>query len=545
MTTKKRIERTREILRLNSLGISQRQMAESCGCSRNTVQETLIRSQVAKISWPLPEDWDDDRLNQALYPERAVKAADAAQTPAKKAHPDYEHIHRELARKGVNLKLLWSDYASACKAANQNYLQYAQFCVRYRQFAQKTKATMHINHKPGEKCSVDWAGTTINIYDRETGEELPAYLFVGVLDCSKYIFAQAYPSQKMACWISAHVQMFDYFHGVPRIIVPDNCKTAVVKASLDDPQLNRSYMELAEHYHCAIVPARPHRPKDKPSVEKSVDIATTWILAALRNQFFFCLADLNQAVREKLEIINNKPFQKLSGSRRSAFLGEEAATLQPLPQTPFEMAVWKTATAGFNYHIEVEKSFYSLPFRYIKYKVDVRLTARTVEIFANGQRICSHPRHYGKPGHYETNPAHMPADHKSYLEWDGRRFRNWAEKIGPKTEAVVDAILTARPIEQQGYRSCFGLLKLADKYSEGRLETACSKALVLEAPAYSVIKNILESGRDLVEPAVTPVLPLKIHRNVRGNDYYAQQAKAMQERQLHLELIGKNQEEQI
>jgi len=547
MTTKRRIERTREILRLASLGISQRQMAESCGCSRNTVQETLIRSQVAKISWPLPEDWDDERLNQALYPERHDRAADVTQSPDSKVLPDFEYVHRELARKGVNLKLLWSDYASACKAADQNYLQYAQFCVRYRKFAQKSKATMHINHKPGEKCSVDWAGTTINFYDRETGEELPAYLFVGVLNCSKYIFAQAFPSQKITHWISAHVQMFNYFQGVPRIIVPGNCKTAVVKASLDDPQLNRSYMEMAEHYHCAIVPARPRKPKDKPAAEKSVDIATTWILAALRDQLFFCLADLNQAIQEKLGIINNKPFQKLSGSRRSAFLGEEAATLQPLPQTPFEMAVWKTATAGFNYHIEVEKSFYSLPFRYIKYKVDIRLTARVVEIFHNGQRICSHPRYYGKPGHYETNPAHMPADHKSYLEWDSQRFRSWARKIGPNTVAVVEAVLASRTIEQQNYRSCFGLLKLADKHSESRLEAACAKAMALETPAYSVIKNILKSGRDLAEPTSSaPVRPMKIHRNVRGNDYYAQQAKEMQERQLQMETLNnKHQGEQI
>jgi hypothetical protein len=253
---------------------------------------------------------------------------------------------------------------------------------------------------------------------------------------------------------------------------------------------------------------------------------------------------LNQAIREKLEIINDKPFQKLSGSRRSAFLGEEAATLQPLPQTPFEMAVWKTATAGFNYHVEVEKSFYSLPFRYIKYKVDVRLTTRTVEIFHNGQRICSHPRHYGQPGYYETNPAHMPADHKAYLEWDGQRFRHWAGKIGPKTESVVEAILKSRAIEQQSYRSCFGLLKLADRYSESRLEAACSKALELEAPVYSVIKNILESGRDLPEkiPAVQ-MTAVKIHRNVRGNDYYASQAREMQIKQPRHESVDRNQEE--
>lgn len=543
MATTKRMERTREILRLDSLGISQRQIADSCGCSRNTVQETMIRSQVSGIHWPLPDGWDDARLTESLYPERRGTSRADAPHPSKVA-PDFERIHKELARDGVNMKLLWTEYAGTCKAMGQHYLQYPQFCVRYRQFAQESKATMHIDHKPGEKCSVDWAGTTYDIVDEETGELVTVHLFVGVLDCSKYTFAMAFPSQQIACWVTAHVEMFKYFRGVPLIVVPDNCKTAVVKASLDDPQLNRTYVELAEHYHCAVVPARPYRPKDKPAAEKGVDIATTWILAALRNRVFFHLADLNQVIREKLEEINDKPFQKLTGSRRSAFLGEEMTALQPLPQTPFELSIWKSATVGFNYHVEVEKSFYSLPHRYIKYKVDIRLTLHTVEIFHKGLRLHSHVRHHGRPGYYATDPDHMPADHKAYQEWDGRRFRSWAARMGPNTCTVVEAILTSRQVEQQSYRACFALLKLADKHTGERLESACGKAISLLAPTFSVVKNILQSGQDLTVPESAPLDPNpKTHRNIRGDDYYARQAREMQERQMDVDEFRRNQED--
>lgn len=544
MGTTKRTERTREILRLDSLGISQRQIADSCGCSRNTVQETMIRSQVSGIRWPLPDDWDDARLEESLYPERRGTSRQDALHPTK-VTPDFEHIHRELARDGVHLKLLWTEYAGSCRATGQDYLQYPQFCVRYRQFAQTSKATMHIEHKPGEKCSVDWAGTTYDILDEDTGELVPAYLFVGVLNCSKYTFAMAFTSRKIACWVTAHVEMFRYFKGVPLIVVPDNCKTAVVKARLEDPLLNRTYVELAEHYHCAIVPARSYKPRDKPAVEKGVDIATTWILAALRNRVFFHLADLNQAIREKLEDINDKPFQKLTGSRRSAFLGEEMTALQPLPQTPFELSIWKSATVGFNYHVEVEKSFYSLPHRYIKYKVDIRLTLQTVEIFYKGQRLSSHVRHHGRPGHYATDPNHMPTGHRVYLEWDGQRFRSWATRMGPHTCAVVEAILTSRQVEQQSYRACFALLKLADKYTGERLESACSKAISLLAPTFSVVKNILQSGQDLSVPDAAPLDPNpKTHRNIRGDEYYARQAREMQERQMDVDEYRRNQEDE-
>lgn len=532
VTTQRRIDRTREILRLNSLGISQRQIAISCNCSRHTVQEVLVRSNVAGIKWPLPDGWDDSTLMEVIYP---TENNHQTRRKNQKAIPDYNHVHQELARKGVNLKLLWAEYAEGCRHAGKDYLQYAQFCVRYRQYAQKTKATMHISYKPGERCEVDWAGTTYEIWDKKTGEAVKVYLFVGVLANSKYTFARAYPDTKLTSWLSAHVDMLNFFQGVPRIIVPDNCRTAVISNSKnEDPILNKSYLELAEHYGFAIIPARPYRPKDKPVAEKSVNYATTWIMAALRKRLFFYLGDLNDAIAEKLAELNAKPFQKLAGSRRSAFLGEEAAALQPLPQTPFELAIWKTAMVGLNYHIEVDKSFYSVSYHYIKYKVDVRITARVLEIFYHGQRIGSHPRHYGRPGHYETNPDHLPANHQAYLEWNADRFRRWADKVGQNARVVIDKILASRQYEQQAYRACMSLLKLADKHTALRLEKACEKAVFMQAPRYRIVKNILESGQDRLP--VKPQMPAKetrsSHRNVRGNEYYAQLAQEMQERQI-------------
>lgn len=539
MTTAKPMNKVREILRLQRLGVSQRRIAETCHCSRNTVQEVVTRSNVVGLSWPLPDDCDDTYLAARLYPD---KNSEVIFRPSQKMEPDYTYIHAELVRKGVTMTLLWSEYATACQVADQDFLRYSQFCQKYRDYAQVTKATMHIEHKPGDTCSVDWAGTTLNVIDRYSGEVLQAYLFVGTLDCSKYTFAEAFPSQKIESWIAAHIHMFEYFGGVPETLVPDNCKTATIKASNYDPILNKSYAELAEHYNCAIIPARMRKPKDKPSVEKAVGIATTWIIAALRSQIFFSFTELNQAIKEKLEAFNNKPFQKLAGNRRSAFLGEETTALQPLPQTPFEMAFWKTATVSFNYHIEIDKSYYSVPYQYIKYKMDVRLTQKAIEVFYANRRLCSHPRHFGKPGHYSTNPDHMPPNHREYLAWNAGRFLNWADRIGVNTKVIVQQILASRKVEQQAYKSCFGLLKLADQYSAVRLEKACERAVYLQSPSYSTVRNVLKSGQDknpvqkenphLSIPPKDPV-----HRNIRGKGYYLQQALEMETRQLTLDSI--------
>ena len=340
---------------------------------------------------------------------------------------------------------------------------------------------------------------------------------------SQYAYVEAFLDMKQKSWINAHLHMYEYFGGVARILVPDNCKTAVVhNGGWKDQQINETYQELAEHYGTAIIPARVRAPKDKPNAEGTVGNISTWITAALRDEQFFSFAELNRAIRDKLELFNQRLFQKKEGSRRSLFLEEEKPLLAPLPSTRFELSDWKTATVQFNYHISVDGMLYSVPYEYIKKKVDVKVTDTTIEIFYNHNRIASHRRLKGRPGQYSTVTEHMPEDHLKYLEWNGDRFRKWAERIGINTYTVVNAILTSKRVEQQTYRSCMGLLKLAEKYSDALLEVACKKALsYTSSPSYKSIKNILVTGSVKPESETTESTTThKAHGITRGADYY-------------------------
>lgn len=353
---------------------------------------------------------------------------------------------------------------------------------------------------------VDWAGQTAQIIDRNTGEAIQASIFVAVLSCSQYAYVEAFTSQNQESWIQAHVNTYKFFGGVTRILIPDNLKTGVDKVSWYTPTINKTYHEMAEHYSTAVIPARVRKPKDEPNVEGVVGIISTWIIAALRNQQFFSLRELNEAIQDKLYEFNSKPFQKKTGSRLSLFLEEEKSALMPLPATPYELAFWKTATVQFNYHISVEKMHYSVPYEYIKHKVDVRMTRNVVEVFFNSHRIASHVRRYGKVGQYSTVVEHMPEYHRSYTTWNSERFISWANGIGPNTAIAVKAILSSHKIEQQGYKSCMGLLKLADKYSVTRVEAACKKALsYTPRPGYKSIQTILKTGQDKVTEEKDPI----------------------------------------
>ncbi|MGG1515498.1 IS21 family transposase [Paenibacillus oryzisoli] len=320
----------REILRLTSMGLSQRSIASSIQCSRNTVSEVLQRANEKELSWPLPEDVVEADLQYLLFPEKA-------QTSSRKV-PDCEYMHRELAKSGVTLSLLWSEYCENCRLGREIPLMYTQYCNYYRKYAATTKATMHIQRKPGEQMEVDWAGQTATLVDRDTGEMLPVYIFVAALPCSQYAYVEGFLSQNQESWISAHVNAFTHFGGVPKILVPDNLKTGVEQSSWYSPVINKTYQEMAEHYDTAVIPARVRKPKDKPSVEGTVGIISTWILAALHKNTFFSLGELNEAIADKLDAFNRKPFQKKPGSRHSAFLDEEKHTLQPLPITAYECA---------------------------------------------------------------------------------------------------------------------------------------------------------------------------------------------------------------
>lgn len=510
----------RDILRLSSMGLSQRSIASSCQCSRNTVSEVLNRAMEKELAWPLPEDVADDDLQYLLFPEKA-------QTSSRKI-PDCEYLHRELAKSGVTLSLLWHEYCETCRLSREIPLKYTQFCNYYRKYAATTKATMHIQRKPGEQMEVDWAGQTATIVDAETGEMLPAYIFVAALPSSQYAYVEGFLSQSQENWTTAHIHAFAHFGGVTKILVPDNLKTGVEKSSWYSPVINKTYHEMAEHYGTAVIPARVRKPKDKASVEGTVGNVSTWILAALRQQTFFTLADLNAAIFEKLTAFNKRPFQKRPGSRLSAFLDEEKHALLPLPSSTYESATWKVATVQFNYHIAVDKMHYSVPYEYIKHKVDVRITRGVIEVFYNHHRICSHPRLYGRPGQYHTLADHMPDNISSMHSGTLSASLLGRKQVGPSTAVVIRAILTGHRVEQQGYKACMGVLKLADRYSLVRVEAACAKALgYTPNPGFKHISTILKSGQDRAvdEQAATleaeaTTRPANPHGFTRGASYY-------------------------
>lgn len=464
------------------------------------------------IDWRTAEGLTDRELAKRLFPPDAGK-------PVYKM-PDCEYIHREMARKGVTLQLLWFEYNDKCRDAGETPYQLTQFKKYYHDFVIKTRATMHINRKPGEIMEVDWAGTPAGVINTDTGEVMDAYVFVSALPYSGYAYAEAFFRQNQEAWITAHVNAYEFFGGVAHILVPDNLKTGVVKNTRDETVLNKTYQDLAEHYCTAVIPARVKAPKDKPTVEGSVGNITTFILASIRNQQFFSLQELNSVIREKLYAFNHKPFQKKDGSRALLF-AEEKAFLSPLPNHPFELAEWKIATVQYNYCISADGQFYSVPYEYIKHKVDVRLTGRVVEVFFEGNRICSHVRLRGRSGQYSIMDGHMPPNHKQYAQWNGERFRGWAAKIGANAAVVVESILTANKVEQQGYRACMALLKLSDQYTPQRLEVACTKALrYTPHPSYKAVQAILKSGQDkLVDETVSNATASRFGFT-RGADYY-------------------------
>lgn len=503
-----------EIFRLKNLGFSERNIALSCSCSRNTVSKVLRQAVEQSITWDKVSSRTNAELELILFPQQRSQVL--------KRVPDFSYIRNELLKNGVSKKLLWTEYIEECRLNGEEPLMYSQFCHYIQQDELKRRATMHIRRKPGEQIEVDWAGDPAYIVDPDTGVLTTAYVFVGALSYSQYAYVEAFINEKQGSWIKAHINMYNYFGGVSKILVPDNCKTAVDhNKDWYTPKLNATYHEMAEHYGTAIIPARVRKPKDKPSAENVVGNISTWIIASLRKEQFFSLMELNAAIRGKLEEFNDKTFQKKEGSRSSLFRNEEFPFLAPLPATPYELAVWKQATVQFNYHISIEGMLYSVPYEYIKRKVDIRVTDKVIEIFYNHNRLASHRRLFGRKGQYSTILEHMPPDHQKYLEWNADRFRKWAEDIGPNTLKSVDAILTSNRIEQQTYKSCMGLLRLAERYSAKRLEAACDKALSFTAsPSFKSIKNILvtDSKEDASKQEVQSTV--NVYGITRGANYY-------------------------
>ena len=462
------------------------------------------------LVWPLPPEMTDAQLRDLFSP--------TSKDSGYYKEPDFEWVHREMAKSGVTLSLLWNEYCAECRQNGKIPYMYTAFCDRYREYRVRSKATMHIERRPGEQMEVDWAGQTMEITDNLTGKIIPAYIFVAVLSYSGYAYVEAFLSRNQENWIAAHVNAYRFLGGATRILVPDNLKTGVIKNTNAEVVLNRTYQEMAEHYGTAVLPARVRKPKDKPSVEGTVGIISTWIVAALRNWKFFTLEEVNESIRGKLEELHHRPFQKKDGCRLSVFLKQEKPL--PLPLREFEFAQWKICTVAYNYHVSPDKMFYSVPCAYIKKKVDMRLTRSMVEVFLDGERIASHPRKHGRPGQYSTLPEHMPEDHRKYTHWNAERFLSWARSMGKNTVTVVKAILASRKIEQQGYRACMALLKLSDKYSASRLEAACKRALTYTlSPSFKSIQTILATGQDKL-PGEEPVDPSAEFGFTRGPGYY-------------------------
>ena len=511
------MRKIREVLRLKwECGFGDRVVAKACSVSRSTVSKYVRLARQAGLSWPLPEAMDDGALEALLF--QSPSDCDAGNRPI----PDWLEVHRELRRKGVTLLLLWEEY----KQAHPDGLQYSQYCTRYRQFCQTLDLPMRQHHKAGEKLFVDFCGQTVPIVSQKTGEVREAEIFVAVLGASNYTYVEACWAQNISSWIMAHVRALQFFGGVPTLLVCDNLKSGVTDANRYEPEMNRSYEEFAEHYGCALLPARVRKPKDKAKVEKGVQDVERRILAALRHRTFFSLHELNQAIAELLVRYNQRPFQKLEGSRLSLFEQLDKAALCPLPATPYEYAQWKKARVNVDYHIAFDGSFYSVPYQLVNQSIDVRATDTGVECFHKSKRVASHLRVQRK-GQYATVTAHMPKNHQDYAQWTPQRLFRWAEKTGPQAALVVESILRARPHPQQGFRACLGIMRLGKEYGDERLEAACRRALATKAVGFKSIESILKSGLDTQPlPQRSPETPPVEHDNIRGPEYYSQ---AMQE----------------
>ncbi len=506
------MRKIREALRLClAEGLSPRQAGIATGLPRSTVRRYVVRAVEVGLGWPLPPELDDRALEERLY-GRAAPARSSDQRPV----PDWAVVHRELRRKSVTLQLLWTEYRAACPQG----FGYTWFTERYRAYAGRLDLVLRQDHRAGEKLFLDFAGQTIPITDPLTGEITAAQLFVAVLGASNYTYAEALPSQAECWWTAAHVRAFEFMGGSVAILVPDNLKAGVTKAHRYEPVLNASYAELAAHYGCAIIPARPYKPRDKAKVESGVLVAERWIAAALRNRTFFSLAEANAAIAERVAWLNDRPFKKLEGSRASLFAELDKPALRPLPPTPYEYATWKGAKVSIDYHVEWERHYYSVPYQFVGERADVRASARTIEVFVRGRRVASHLRS-AAVGRHTTVPAHMPESHRRHLEWSPSRIVAWGEQAGPATGALVAAILASRPHPEQGFRSCLGIIRLGRRHGEARLEAACARALAVGALSYRSVDSILRTGLDGVPlPGPPPVRATRSHPNVRGPGYY-------------------------
>ena len=507
------MHQNREVLRQKALGQTNREIATSVGISPASVSNIVTAAKAAGVTWEAAQELGDEELEAVFY-----DAPGGARTT--RPLPDFPKVHTERRRPGVTLALLHEEYLKE----NAEGYRYTQFCELYREWVKRRGWTMRIEHVAGERAFVDYSGKKLYLVDRETGECVEVELFVGVLGASNYTFADVTLTQRGPDFLASHMRMLEYFGGVPAAIVPDQLKSAVTRSCWYDPKIQRTYAALAEHYGTTVMPARPRRPRDKAKVEVAVQIAQRWILARLRNEVYHTLEALRARVLELLAELNERPMKKYGGvSRRELFERIERGELRRLPIERFEYCEWKQCRVNIDYHVDVDKHFYSVPHELIHETVEARFTASTVELLHRGKRVASHARSHVK-GKHTTVTAHMPAAHQKHREWTPSRLIDWAKKTGPNAAALVEAILKERRHPEQGYRSCLGILRLGKSYGDERLEAACARALALSARSYRHVKSILETSLDRAPAPEATAEPTTeqtaAHEHVRGARYY-------------------------
>jgi transposase len=499
---------TREILRQKwLLKRPHRAVCASVGVSMGAVTQAMKRAADAKLTWEEVQAIDDAELEARMYPRVVATGA--------RAEPDCTWVHRERHRPGVTLDLLHHEYL----AKHPDGLRYTTFCDRYRAWLDRRGLVMRQVHLAGDKLFVDYSGKKAHVVDAATGEVTDVELFVAVLGASNLTYAEATYTQRGPDWIASHVRAFEYFGGVTAALVPDQLKSGVTRACRYEPEVQRTYEEMAQHYGTTVLPARPAHPRDKAKVEVAVQIAQRWLLARIRDEVFHSLAALNARLRELLNDLNGREMRRYGKSRRALFEAIERTALRPLPSTRFEYADWRKARVNIDYHVAIDGHLYSVPYRLVHEEVEARLTADIIEILHGGARVVAHRRSSVKGG-FTTLTEHMPSAHRAHAEWTPSRILTWAGKVGAATRGLCEAILADRPHPEQGFRSCLGILRLGKRYGEARLEAACLRAMSVRARSYRHVESILKNGLDRVAITEATNSPALTHENVRGRDYY-------------------------
>ncbi len=506
------VRKIKEVLRLRfGLGLSERQIAGAVNIGSSTVNDYLARAVAAGVTWPLPVGMDDAELNRRLFVRNPPIAAST------RAVPDWKAIRKELSKKEVTRQLLWEEY----RTQEPDGYSYTRFCELYAEWAAQLDPTMRMDHKAGERIFVDYTGLSMSYLDAETGQPKEATLFVAAFGASSYTFCEAHVDETLENWISGHIRACDFFGGVPEIVVPDNLKTGVRRACRYEPDLNPTYHELAMHYGMAVIPTRVRAPRDKAKVEAAVQVVEQRVMAPLRNDLFVGIGALNAAIRVRLDALNNRTMRHLDASRRELFETIDRPALRPLPDRAFEPGVWRRVRVAIDYHVLHEWHAYSVPCELIHQEVEIRVTARVVEVFAAGVRVASHRRSHVRGGH-TTLTEHMPESHRRFVEWTPERVAERAADIGPNTTALIEAVAAEREHPAQAFRSALGIVRLADRYSEERLEAAARRAIHFCGHSYTAVRNILKARLDTLPLEDDPLdPPARGPLNVRGREYYS------------------------